>query len=138
MQAMKPAVSPTEGVDALCNGSGPPRDPTETFGLATIVIRHESELYDVNAKAGKSAVDEMQTLGKDQRDVENQRMLQALLKDRFKMTLNRGTKDLPIYSLVVAEVGKLHEAQGDCDPEPPWTPGMPPPPPPCGGLRVFN
>lgn len=98
-----------------------------------------SELYDVNAKAGKSAVDEMQKLGKDQRDVENQRMHQALLKDRFKMTLNRGTKDLPIYSLVVAKVGKLHEAQGDCGPEPPpWKPGMPPPPPPCGGLRVFN
>jgi pyruvate formate lyase activating enzyme len=98
-----------------------------------------SELYDVNAKAGKSAVDEMQKLAKDQRDLENQRMLQALLKDRFKMTLNRETKDLPIYSLVVAEVGKLHEAQGDCGPEPPpWKPGMPPPPQPCGGLRVFN
>jgi uncharacterized protein (TIGR03435 family) len=98
-----------------------------------------SELYNVDAKAGKSVVDEMQKLGKDQRDLENQRMLQALLKDRFKLTLNRGTKDLPIYSLVVAEVGKLHEAQGDCAPAPPpWKPGMPPPPPPCGSLRVFN
>jgi bla regulator protein BlaR1 len=98
-----------------------------------------SELYDVNAKAGKSVVDEMQKLGNDQRDLENQRMLEVLLKDRFKMTLNRETKDLPIYSLVVAEVGKLHEAQGDCGPEPPpWKPGMPPPPPPCGSLRVFT
>jgi bla regulator protein BlaR1 len=98
-----------------------------------------SELYNVDAKAGKSAVDEMQKLGKDQRDLENQRMLQALLKGRFKLALNRETKDLQIYSLVVAEVGKLHEAQGDCDPaQPPWKPGMPPPPPPCGSLRVFN
>jgi uncharacterized protein (TIGR03435 family) len=81
----------------------------------------------------------MQKLGNDQRDLENQRMLEVLLKDRFKMTLNRETKDLPIYSLVVAEVGKLHEAQGDCGPEPPpWKPGMPPPPPPCGSLRVFT
>ena len=81
----------------------------------------------------------MQKLGKDQRDLENQRKLQALLKDRFKLTRNRETKDLPIDSLVVAEVGKLHETQGDCNPAPPpWKLGMPPPPPPCGSLRVFN
>jgi uncharacterized protein (TIGR03435 family) len=96
-----------------------------------------SELYDVDAKAEKSAVDEMQKLGKDQRDLENQGMLQTLLKDRFKLMLHHETKYLPIYSLVVAEAGKLHEAQGDCGPQPTWEPGMPPPPPPCGSLRVF-
>jgi bla regulator protein blaR1 len=87
-----------------------------------------SELYDVDAKAETSTVDEMQKLGKDQRDLENQRMLQTLLKDRFKLTLHRDSKDLPIYSLVVAYAGKLHEAKGDCGPQPTWEPGMPPPP----------
>jgi uncharacterized protein (TIGR03435 family) len=62
-------------------------------------------------------------------------MLQTLLKDRFKLTLRQVTKDLPVYSLVVAEAGKLHEAQGDCGPGPTLVldSGMPP----CGSPRVF-
>jgi len=95
-----------------------------------------SELYDVDAKAEKSAIDEMQKLGNDQRELENRRMLQALLKDRFNLTLRQVTKDLPIYSLVVADAGKLHETQGDCAPGPTTMvldSGMPP----CGSLRVF-
>jgi uncharacterized protein (TIGR03435 family) len=62
-------------------------------------------------------------------------MLQTLLKQRFKLTLRQVTKDLPIYSLVLAEAGKLHEAKGDCAPGPTQVLdlGMPP----CGTLRVF-
>jgi uncharacterized protein (TIGR03435 family) len=99
-----------------------------------------SELYDVDAKAEKSVIDEIQQQGKDQRSLANQRMAQALLEDRFKMTLHHETKNLPAYSLVVAEPGKLREAQGDCPPpstQPDWQPGMPSPPPPCGDLRMF-
>jgi len=99
-----------------------------------------SELYDVDAKAEKSVIDEMQKLGNDQRDLQSQRMLQALLTDRFKLKVHRETKSLPIYSLVVAEAGKLHEAPGDCDPHPNPVivkPGAPPPSPPCGNLRVL-
>jgi uncharacterized protein (TIGR03435 family) len=96
-----------------------------------------SDLYDVDAKAEKSVIDGMQKLGDDQRQLQNRRMLQTLLKDRFRLTLRQVTKDLPIYSLVVAEAGKLHEAQGDCGPEP-HTMGLgTSSPPPCGGLRVF-
>ena len=77
----------------------------------------------------------MQKLGNEERELENRRMLQTLLKDRFKLTLCQVTKDLPIYSLVVADAGKLHEAQGDCAPGPTLVSdsGMPP----CGSLRVF-
>jgi uncharacterized protein (TIGR03435 family) len=99
-----------------------------------------SELYDVDAKAEKSVIDEMRKLGSDQRERENRRMLQALLEDRFKLTLHHETKELPIYSLVVAEAGKLHEAQGDCGPHP--NPVIvklgTSPPPPCGSLRVHT
>jgi uncharacterized protein (TIGR03435 family) len=68
-------------------------------------------------------------------------MLQAILENRFQLNVHRETKELPIYSLAVAEAGKLHEAEGDCSPPSklpaPIKPGMPPPPPPCGSLRVF-
>jgi len=100
-----------------------------------------SELYDVDARAEKSVIDEMQKLGNDQRDFQSQRMLQALLKDRFKLKVHRETKELPIYSLVVAEAGKLHEAPGDCGPHPNPVivkPATPPPPLPCGSLRVHT
>jgi uncharacterized protein (TIGR03435 family) len=94
-------------------------------------------LYDVDAKAEKSAIDEMQKLGNDQREVQNRRMLQALLKDRFKLTLRQVNKDLPIYSLVVADAGKLQDAQGDCGPGPHTMKLGTSSPPPCGSLRVF-
>ena len=93
-----------------------------------------SELYDVDAKAEKSVVDEMQTLNNNQRELESRRMLQTLLADRFRLTLHRVTKELPIYSLVVADAGKLHETQGDC---PPSSVRPPMPTPPCGSLRIF-
>jgi uncharacterized protein (TIGR03435 family) len=45
-------------------------------------------------------------------------MLQALLADRFKLTIHRETKNLPIYSLVIAKGGsKLQEAHLDGRPE---------------------
>jgi bla regulator protein BlaR1 len=96
-----------------------------------------SELYDVDAKAGKSAIEEMQKLGNGQRELENQRMLQALLESHFKLEVRQVTEDLPIYSLGVAEAGKLHEAQGDCGPEPHTMKLGASLPPPCGSLRVF-
>jgi bla regulator protein blaR1 len=100
-----------------------------------------SDVYDVEAKADESVRDALNKLGPDQRNLVEQRMLQALLADRFKLAVHRETKELPEYSLVVGNAAKLHEVQGDCPPgssvSPPWQPGMPPPPPPCGGLRVL-
>jgi uncharacterized protein (TIGR03435 family) len=96
-----------------------------------------SDLYDVDAKAEKSAIDELQKIGDDQRELQNRRMLQALLKDRFKLTLRQVNKDIPIYSLVVADAGKLQDAQGDCGPKPHTTQLGTSSPPPCGSLRVF-
>jgi uncharacterized protein (TIGR03435 family) len=37
-------------------------------------------------------------------------MLQNLLADRFKMTMHKETKELPMYSLVVVKTGKLKES----------------------------
>jgi bla regulator protein blaR1 len=58
--------------------------------------------------------------------------LQALLADRFKLTLHRETKDLSVYELVVAEGGpKLQEAK-PAEMASAGIPAPPPPPPPAG------
>jgi bla regulator protein blaR1 len=58
-----------------------------------------SESYDIVAKGDGNATRAQLRL-----------MLQALLKDRFKLTLRHETKDVPIYELVVAKGGlKIQE-----------------------------
>jgi bla regulator protein BlaR1 len=72
----------------------------------------KSEHYDIEAKVDRSAADELGKLREDQRSVATQRMLQTLLADRFKLTLQRGAKELPVYALVIGENGsKLQEAK---------------------------
>jgi uncharacterized protein (TIGR03435 family) len=71
-----------------------------------------SESYNMEAKMDSSVADEMRKMSEDQRKVGRQQMLQALLADRFKLTVHRETKDLPIYALVVAKNGpKLLKAK---------------------------
>jgi bla regulator protein BlaR1 len=79
-----------------------------------------TEQYDVSAKTDKSVADELQKLSSDQHNRESLRMLQALLADRFRLTLHRETKEqLPVYALVIAKNGpKLHEVKpSDADAE---------------------
>ena len=77
-----------------------------------------SERYDVEAKMDSSVADELRKLNRDQRKVKKQRMLQALLADRLKLTLHRESKELPVYALVIAKNGpKLQAARpGDAYP----------------------
>ena len=75
-------------------------------------------------------------------------MLQALLEDRFRLTVHRETRDLPIYVLALAAgerrlgprfhpttvdcaavLARLYPPGGPPAPPPPFTPGQPPP---CG------
>ncbi|SPE42448.1 conserved exported hypothetical protein [Candidatus Sulfopaludibacter sp. SbA3] len=60
-----------------------------------------SQRYDIAAKAAAAVpVDDLR------------KMLQAMLADRFKLTLHRENKDLPVYALVPAKGGaKLEEAK---------------------------
>lgn len=77
-------------------------------------------------------------------------MLQAMLADRFQLTLSRETKDLPIYAIVVARKdgklgpGLVETKAGSCETVDPAKP-LPPPAPPgeprprfCGGMRMGN
>jgi uncharacterized protein (TIGR03435 family) len=61
-----------------------------------------SEKYDVVAKTDRPAT-----------NLQLRLMLQALLAERFQMTLHRETRELPMYALVAAKNGpRLQEAKG--------------------------
>lgn len=71
-------------------------------------FRSPDSLFDIQAVAGAPVSLEQCRL-----------MVQALLADRFKLSVHRETKELPVYALVVGKNGsKLKEAQ-DLDPSKP-------------------
>src|SRR5258708_4309565 len=72
----------------------------------------DSEKYDVEARMENSVANRLGEMSEDQLNVERRRMVQALLADRFKLTLHRQTTQLGVYVLVVAKNGpKLQEAK---------------------------
>ncbi len=76
----------------------------QAFEVASIKPSDGSERYDIVAKPegeGDVTPDQLKP------------MIQALLAERFKLTLHRETKELPVYALVVAKNGpKLQEVEG--------------------------
>lgn len=71
-----------------------------------------SDRYDVEAKMDGATADEVRKLSGEQNQSTREHMLQALLVDRFKLTLHRETRELPLYSLMVAKNGsKLQESK---------------------------
>lgn len=71
-----------------------------------------SERYNVEAKLDSNTADELQKLTKEQRKLAWQHMLQALLADRIKLTVHSETRELPLFSLVIARSGlKLQESK---------------------------
>jgi uncharacterized protein (TIGR03435 family) len=91
----------------------------------------DSERYDIDAKPDEATSATFDKLPPEQRGQQLRTMLQALLADRFKLSLSHETKDLPVYALVVAKNGpKLHESTfKPAEAEP----GTPPPPSGQGG-----
>jgi uncharacterized protein (TIGR03435 family) len=63
----------------------------------------ESGLYTVQAKVDEPAMDVLAKLPPDERWKMRQRMFQAVLADRFKLTVHRETRQLSIFALVVAK-----------------------------------
>jgi uncharacterized protein (TIGR03435 family) len=81
------------------------------FGLPNWVA---SENFDIEAKMEGSVADAYNKLSAHDRPLVRQQMIQALLVDRFKLAFHRETRDLPIYSLVVAKNGsRLQESKID-------------------------
>lgn len=62
-----------------------------------------SERFDVEAKLDDSMVARFEKLSRDQKIDQVRPMLQKLLADRFKLKVTRGTKELPIFALVLTK-----------------------------------
>ena len=71
----------------------------------------DSAKFDIEAKMDAETIAALKAMPKEQADEQRRQMLQAMLADRFKLKVHRETKELPIYSLVIAKGGfKLKEA----------------------------
>jgi uncharacterized protein (TIGR03435 family) len=86
--------------------------------LAGAPVWLNTERYNIDAKMDSSVADALQKLSPDDCASARLQMLKALLVDRLKLTFHRDTKELPIYSLLIAKNGpKLKEAKpGDTYP----------------------
>ena len=66
-----------------------------------------SERFDIEAKADSATTDRLRTLDRDQRRIQARAMFQQLLAERFKLAVHWETRELPVYSMVVAKKGPL-------------------------------
>jgi bla regulator protein BlaR1 len=70
--------------------------------------------YDIEAKIGSSAADQLSNLSSQQAMLIRQQLVQALLVDRFKLAIHREMRDLPDYELLVGDGGlKIRQAKPD-------------------------
>jgi uncharacterized protein (TIGR03435 family) len=73
-----------------------------------------SEKYDIDAKEHNSRIAELQKLPFEQLENHIRLMDRSLLADRFKLMLSHDTKELPVYTLTIANNGcKLQQARPD-------------------------
>jgi uncharacterized protein (TIGR03435 family) len=61
--------------------------------------------FSIDAKADSSVDEQMHNLAAEAARAQQEKMVQALLADRFKLATHRETRELPIYLLVVAKGG---------------------------------
>jgi uncharacterized protein (TIGR03435 family) len=78
-----------------------------------------NDRYDISAKMDPAVGDALKKMNPLDRRTARQRMMQALLIDRFKIVYHRDTKELPVFLMVVAKGGpKLQEGKpADASPE---------------------
>jgi uncharacterized protein (TIGR03435 family) len=74
------------------------------------MVRYAYDVKDMQISGGPAWFDADRwdiaaTAGREVGGGERKKMLQALLTDRFQMTIRRETKELPVYALVVAKNG---------------------------------
>jgi uncharacterized protein (TIGR03435 family) len=129
--------SPTRRIRIGLNGGPGSNDPSritaESVSMTELLMRAydvkryqlsgpawmETERYSVSAKVPEGATKEQLPL-----------MLQSLLAERFKLTIHRDQKEMPVFELQVAKGGpKLKESAESA----PGTPDAPAPPPVATG-----
>ena len=73
-----------------------------------------NQKYDIVAKMSAADISTFQKLNNDEQEQWRETMLQLLLTERFHLTLHRGTKQSPVYAMVVAKGGiKMKDAATD-------------------------
>lgn len=76
-----------------------------------------NQRYDVVGKMSDADITEFQKLGKDEQQQWREEMMRSLLTERFHLILHRGSKQGPVYELVVAKGGiKMKDAATDPNP----------------------
>jgi uncharacterized protein (TIGR03435 family) len=71
----------------------------------------KSETYEFRAKMDTETAEALKKLPPRERYLEQDRMLAAVLEDRFHLKVKRGQKEIPTYNLVVAKGGlKVNDA----------------------------
>ena len=100
-QSLEGLIGPAYGVE-----------PDQVYGLPGWV---KSNRYDMQFKVAEEDLPAYRKL----RRAQEMRMLQEVLEDRLKLQAHTGTKEVPMYQLVVAKGGpRLHEARpGDTYPD---------------------
>jgi uncharacterized protein (TIGR03435 family) len=77
-----------------------------------------TQKYDIAAKISAADMPAFQKLSNDEQEQQREAMLRSLLAERFHLTLHRGTRQIPVYEMVVAKGGlKMKDAASD--PAPP-------------------
>ncbi len=75
-------------------------------------------MFNVEAKADPSTAPLLAKLTPQQRELEQQHMLQALLADRFKLKAHWETRETLVYNLVAAKQGPKMNSDGSTPPTP--------------------
>ena len=71
-----------------------------------------SDRYDIQAKMGDETIAALSNLTPDEKNRQEQNMIEALLAERCGLKAHRETKQLPVYNLVIAKGGlKMKEAK---------------------------
>jgi uncharacterized protein (TIGR03435 family) len=77
-----------------------------------------NQKYDIVAKMSAADITTFQKVNDDEKEQWIEAMLQKLLAERFSLTLHHGTRQIPVYDMVVAKGGiKMKDAA--TDPAPP-------------------
>jgi uncharacterized protein (TIGR03435 family) len=84
--------------------------PDQIVGLPAWASR---EKFAIEAKMDGDTVAALAKLPPEEQGQQKQKMLQALLADRFALKVHRTTKELPIYALTVVDAGKLKKSASD-------------------------
>ena len=78
----------------------------------------DTERYDIEAKVDPSLRETLAKLSREERNPIRQQMIQALLMDRMKFAFHRETREVPVYSLTVAQGGPKFELSKPTTDEP--------------------